>query len=165
MVSSSWRAGAQLCALAAAAVIVGAPAAGFPPAATGSCKGPTDCMACVDTSCKAEAGVCAQSDSCSASAACLMSTIQDHHVADTPTDCQSLDCVAPCFAANSTAEAVAYLACAAKCLPQTVVAPGEHGCLQTRLLTGLRFHTDLRCVQASRSRSTSPLPGRPTPSP
>ena len=114
----------QLCALAAA-VIVGAPTPGFPPAATGSCKGPTDCMACVDTRCKAEAGACAQSDSCSASAACLMSTIQDHHVADTPTDCQSLDCVAPCFAANSTAAAVAYLACAAKCLPQTAVPPGQ----------------------------------------
>jgi hypothetical protein len=108
----------------------------FPPTATGTCAGPAPCQACIEDHCAAELAACAPHKSCAASLACMQSTIGDHHVAHTPTDCQSLDCVVPCFAPEQgdgskatkggpDAQAVALVACAATCLPQAVVPAAQ----------------------------------------
>ena len=109
----------------------------FPPPATGQCSGPAACAACISDSCIAELAACDEHVSCTASAACMDSAIADHHVARTPTDCQSLDCVAPCFVADAgdghtksakkapDAQAIALLECVATCLPQTMVPPDQ----------------------------------------
>lgn len=106
----------------------------FPPKASGTCVGPGPCNACIEERCAAELKACAADESCAASLACMQSTISDHHVASTPTDCQSVDCIVPCFAQGQSdaskqstpdPQAVALVACAATCLPQGVVPPAQ----------------------------------------
>lgn len=108
-----------------AVLAAGQAATVWPPAASGHCSSASDCQQCLQSACAAESAACAEDRDCAASAACVDSILAKPHVANTPVDCQSLECVLPCFPPAPAPPSQAFGACAASCLPATVVAGAE----------------------------------------
>lgn len=98
----------------------------WPPTGHGTCNTPKLCDGCFNSSCATELSNCNGDKVCAAAQRCISSTVAANHVAGTPTNCQSMDCIIPCFpllGGQPSPASNALAICIATCLPESESLP------------------------------------------